>query len=92
MFWGASLAAGYQFTPMVGAALRGEVIGDDAGNDLTATGTLTLDVKPVPNVDNFVVRWDNRFEYSEGAYDSAADPADVWFGSTVGFVAYADLL
>jgi hypothetical protein len=96
MFWGASLAAGYQFAPAFGAAVRGEIMGDDnngAGDDdLIVTGTVTLDVKPVPGSDNFVVRWDNRFEYSEGAYDAATDPADVWFGSTVGFVAYADLL
>ncbi len=110
-FWGASLAAGYAFTPQFGIAVRGEylatgdeVLFDDGDGDPTMgfdtdqnllTGTLTFDVKPVEGVDNFIVRWDNRFEKaSEDAYanSDATEAQDNWFSSTVGVVGYADLL
>ena len=94
-FWGASLAAGYSFVPAFGIALRGEYLAFTGDADLI-TGTLTLDVKPVPDVENFVVRWDNRIEVanSDDVYlNTAGDgTTDMWFGSTLGFVAYADLL
>ncbi len=100
-FWGGSLAAGYAFTPQFGMAVRGEYLASEDGalfgtdEDSLITGTLTIDVKPVEGVDNFIVRWDNRVEQaSEEVYANAdADEAkDTWFSSTVGVVAYADLL
>ena len=69
------------------AVLRGD-------NDLI-TATLTIDTKPIPGVENFVVRWDNRIEVaSEDVYANgdATDVTDTWFSSTIGVVGYADLL
>ncbi len=100
-FWGASLAAGYAFTPAFGIALRGEYLSTPDGflygtdTESLITGTLTLDMKPVPGVENFIVRWDNRIEFaSEDVYANgdASDVTGTWFGSTIGVVAYADLL
>ncbi len=98
-FWGASLAAGYAFTDSFGAAVRGEYLSTtdgllDGGADSLITGTLTLDTKPTGD-ENFVVRWDNRIEVAgEDAYGNLKgdDVTDMWFSSTIGVVAYADLL
>src|SRR5690606_16401256 len=77
-FWGVSLAAGYQFVPMFGAAVRGEylstgdgflygIAGD--GSESLTTATVTLDLKPVPETENFIVRLDGRMEFaSEDVY------------------------
>ncbi len=100
-FWGASLAAGYAFTDAFGVALRGEYLstangalfGTDDNENLT-TLTLTLDTKPT-GAENFVVRWDNRVEFaSESAYGEldGTGTDSAWFSSTLGVVAYADLL
>ena len=99
-FWGASLAAGYAFTDSFGVALRGEYLSNndgllDGGSDSLITGTLTIDTKPAGS-ENFVVRWDNRVEAAaEDAFSNlAGDPNDtaVWFSSTIGVAAFADLL
>lgn len=93
-FWGASLAAGYSFVPAFGIAARGEYLAFSGDADLW-TATLTFDVKPIPDVENFVVRWDNRVEFaSDDVYLNSAgdDVTDIWFGSVLGIVAYADLL
>jgi hypothetical protein len=93
-FWGASLAAGYSFVPAFGMALRGEYLAFTGDADLW-TGTLTFDVKPIPDVENVVVRWDNRIEVanSEVYLNTAGDETTkVWFGTVLGLVAYADLL
>ena len=105
-FWGASLAAGYQLTPAFGVAVRGEFLSTPDGflygnnfdpddNENLVTGTLTLDLKPLPSHENFVVRWDNRIEgASEEVYttNNPNNDTSLWFSSTVGVVAYADLL
>lgn len=102
-FWGASLAAGYAFTPVFGAAIRGEYLssandfmgfGAEDGEENLITGTLTLDTKPTGS-ENFVVRWDNRIEAaSEEVYAESpnGNTKKTWFSSTIGVVAYADLL
>ena len=93
-FWGASLAAGYSFVPAFGIALRGEYLAFTGDADLW-TGTLTFDVKPIPDVENVVVRWDNRIEVAntEAFLNTAGDDTTkVWFGTVLGLVAYADLL
>lgn len=100
-FWGVSLAAGYAFTDSFGLALRGEYLASPDGflygttEDSLITGTFTIDTKPVPGVENFIVRWDNRVEMaSEEAYTNLAndDTTDTWFTSVIGVVGYADLL
>ncbi len=101
-FWGVSLAAGYQFVPMFGAAIRGEFLGTSdsflfgvAGDETLATATLTLDLKPVPETENFVVRLDGRMEFaSEDVYANgdASDTTSTWGSITLGVVGYADLL
>jgi len=102
-FWGASLAAGYQFVPAFGMAVRGEYLsakddflgfGSVDGEDDLVTGTLTFDVKPA-GVDNFVVRWDNRIEAAtEEVYlnGDGTDTTKTWMSSTVGVVGFADFL
>src|SRR6478609_8418229 len=103
-FWGASLALGYQFVPAFGVALRGEYLstangflgyGSTDGKESLITGTLTLDVKPVPDVENVVLRWDNRIQVaSEDVYTNLEgdDVQKTWFGTVLGLVIYADLL
>lgn len=103
-FWGASLAAGYQIVPAFGIAARGEYIassdgflgyGSTDGDESLATATLTLDLKPVPETENFVVRLDGRMEFaSEEVYlnGDATDTTDMWTSVVLGVVGYADLL
>ena len=103
-FWGASVAAGYELTPSFSVAVRGEYLySPDSflfavapdGNESLMTGTLSLNTKPIEGVDNFLIRWDNRVELaSEQIFrnlDNTQD-TDLWFSSTVGVVAFADLL
>lgn len=103
-FWGASLAGGYQLTDSFGVALRGEYLSDtnntlyafDSGNYSgsvdVATGTVTLDFKPIPKSANVVIRWDNRVEWSTKAIysDLDGDPSSLWFTSVLGLVATTD--
>lgn len=93
-FYGLSLAAGYRFAPAFGVALRGEFLDLDAdtSNNELYTATLTLDTRPVPGVDNVVLRWDNRLEGSSGNpfFNGSGDPTDLWFASTVGLVVHTD--
>jgi hypothetical protein len=103
-FWGASLAAGYQIVPAFGIAARGEYLatpdgflgyGSTDGDESLATATLTLDMKPVPETENFVVRLDGRMEFaSEEVYlnGDATDTTDMWTSVVLGVVGYADLL
>lgn len=100
-FWGASLAAGYQIVPAFGVAARGEYLASSEGflfgttDDSLATATLTLDMKPVPETENFVVRLDGRMEFaSEEVYvnGDATDTTDMWTSVVLGVVGYADLL
>lgn len=107
-FWGVSLAAGYAFTPQFGMALRGEILGSsegyfdtdpDSGNpddsEGLMTGTLTFDVKPVKDYDNFVVRLDGRVEKTtEPAYVDfdGNNYVNAWYSAVIGIVGYADLL
>lgn len=114
MFWGVSLAAGFQATETFGLALRGEFL-SDADNQLyqvestavvpatgreisypattpsnLATVTGTLDFKPIRGSDRLVIRWDNRFEFSNREIflgrTKTPDPTKKWFGSTLGIV------
>lgn len=95
-FYGLSLAAGYAFSPMFGVAGRVEWLdlSTDADNSELVTATLTLDVKPVPDIDNVVLRWDNRLEATTapgiGLIDGGGAPTDLWFTSTVGLAVHAD--
>ena len=102
-YYGLSLAAGYQFVPMFGAALRGEYIDPTAGgtgqvDDSLVTATLTFNFLPVPDSSNVVIRWDNRFENmpSGGApfglpfTNGAGVAVDNWFSSTVGVVVHTE--
>jgi hypothetical protein len=95
-YWGGSLAAGYAFTEQFGLAVRGEHLkyDNEAESSLT-TGTLTLDIKPVKDSQNFVVRLDGRVESaSDPIYNkpSGEELSETWFSSTLGVVGYADLL
>jgi hypothetical protein len=99
-YYGVSLAAGYQFVPMFGAALRGEYIdpNPDASGDELETATLTFNFLPVPDSSNVVIRWDNRYEHMEAANapyglpftNGAGAPVDNWFSSTIGFVVHTE--
>ncbi|MGC4087850.1 MAG: outer membrane beta-barrel protein [Polyangiaceae bacterium] len=100
-FWGASLTNAYRFTEAVGVAARGEYLRDDAnygGGDVwqLTTGTLTLDLRPIPHVRNLVVRWENRWEHSNQpifGLDSRGTPETAddrygrkWFETVLGVV------
>jgi hypothetical protein len=98
-FFGLSLAAGYEISPIVGVAVRGEYLGD-ANNTLyvaqdglassvgVTTLTGTLDLKPVEGSDNFILRWDNRLEMAneDVFFNKDSRPSDQWFASVVGAV------
>lgn len=102
-FLGGSLTAGYRISEAFGVAARGEYLHDDANYDGSGTniwglvtGTLTLDVEPIPNVPYFIVRWENRWERSNqrifgkdsrGTADTADDSyRRTWFESVLGVV------
>ena len=56
------------------------------------TGTLTLDVKPVPDSSNVILRWDNRVEQSSDDifFNGDGDATKTWFASVVGLVVTTD--
>lgn len=100
-FIGFSLTSGYRFNDQFAVAARGEYLRDDAdydGDDVWQlwTGTLTLDVKPIPGAGNLVVRWENRWEHSnqpvfgddsKGTQDVADDSyRRSWFETVLGVV------
>jgi hypothetical protein len=100
-FLGGSLTAGYRFNDFVAVAARAEYLRDNArydGQDLwrLVTGTLTLDVEPVPHHGELVLRWENRWEKSNQRIfgrdaRGTADPADdtygrTWFETVLGVV------
>lgn len=100
-FIGGSLTASYRFNDIVGIAARGEYLRDDAsfdGHDVwqLVTGTLTLDVEPIPHRNYLVVRWENRWERSnqrifgqdcQGTEDTANDTyRTTWFETVLGVV------
>lgn len=105
-FIGFSLTTGYSFNDMFGVAARGEHLRDDAdydGKDVWNlwTGTLTLDVKPVPGKQYLIVRWENRWERSNqrvfgkdslGTEDTDDDTyRRSWFESVIGAVVTTNL-
>lgn len=94
-FFGVSGAVGYAFTDYFGLALRGEYLRDEANYDEgdkskwnLLTGTATIDVKPVPNTPNVILRWDNRIERSNQRvfFNGDGEPSKNWFASVVGLV------
>lgn len=97
-FYGLSLAAGYAFTPAFGLAGRVEYLDLDADASDTEllTGTVTLDFKPVKDVSNVVLRWDNKIEAATAPsaagpfFDGGGGPTNLWYTSTIGLVVYAD--
>jgi len=104
-YLGVSLAAGYAFSPVFGLAGRVEVLDfslDDAAatgatgigsGDEVVTATLTLDIKPVKDLDNVVLRWDNRLEAAldtQPLFDGGGAATDMWFASTIGLAVHAD--
>ncbi len=86
--FGVSAAAGYAFSKLFGAALRGEWLLDDANHDggererwRLFTVTLTTEVKPLAAAPHLILRWDNRWEESNQRIFGkdarvATDPAD----------------
>lgn len=94
MFGGASLAAGYAFTEMFSAAVRGEYLVPDVNdfNTSFATGTATLEMKPIAGSSNLLLRWDNRVEYGLSATyaDLDGNASNIWYTSVVGLVAHTD--
>jgi hypothetical protein len=100
-FFGLSAGVGYSFNHLFGVAARYEFLRDpddmlyganpDDGTTVhTITGT--LDLKPLPDRDNLVVRWDNRYEFaSEDIFGTTTDePTNGWFASVLGVVVKMD--
>jgi hypothetical protein len=91
-FWGASLALGYAFSDMFGAAVRGEYVSDPDGllwgteDGNLMTGTLTFDLKPIG--ENLVIRWDNRIEHANNDifFNRDREQTATWFNSVLGVV------
>jgi hypothetical protein len=56
------------------------------------TGTLTFDLKPVPDSSNLILRWDNRIEGSDQDIYFNGDglATGTWFSSVVGLVVTTD--
>ena len=101
--FGAALRIGQALTPTFGVAVRYEIFSDDnntvyqtAGADsvLLHTATLTLDFKPFKGFENFVLRWDNRYEMASADIfaDGDAGPTGTWFASVVGVAVYSDVI
>lgn len=101
--FGAALRIGQALTPTFGVAVRYEIFGDanntvyqvpGADSVILHTATLTLDFKPFKGFDNFVLRWDNRYETaSEDIFsDGDAMPGATWFASVVGVVVHSDVI
>ena len=104
-FIGGSLTSGYRFNDMLGIAARGEYLRDDANYDgrdvwTLLVGTLTLDIKPIPDKQHLIVRWENRWERSNqrvfgkdsrGTEDTSDDSyRHSWFESVLGVVVTTD--
>ena len=100
-YLGGSLTASYRFNDIVGLATRAEYMRDDAdfdGQDLwqLGTGTLTVDVAPIPRLPNLIVRWENRVDRSNqrvfgkdsrGTEETEDDTyGRTWFESVLGVV------
>lgn len=91
---GASLALGYQFVPMLGAALRGEIVSVDDGDDSTeenvlVTGTATLDLKPIADSSNLIIRLEGRVDSQKDAFAKAGavdETTDAVFMGTLSMV------
>jgi hypothetical protein len=105
-FFGVMLIEALRLSDMFGIAVRGEYLRDDAsydGRDTWAlwTGTITLDLKPIPRKQYLVVRWENRWEHSNqrifgkdsrGTEDTADDSyRHNWFESVLGVVVTTNL-
>jgi hypothetical protein len=105
-FIGFSLTSGYHFNAMFGVAARAEYLRDQAnfdGHDTwhLLTGTLTFEVKPIPDKQYLIVRWENRWErsnqrvfgkQSQGTEDTADDSyRRSWFESVLGVVVTTNL-
>ncbi|MDH5676020.1 MAG: porin [Myxococcales bacterium] len=100
---GGSLALGYQFTPMFGAAVRGEYLTttDDNVDPMTMeplgdgedllTATATLDLKPIEGSSNLIIRLDGRLESQTGGFvDGDGEASDTWTSITLGAVVTTD--
>lgn len=95
MYWGGSAALGVVALEELRFGLRGEILQDPDGFigdgwEWLATGTFTIDVRPVPNV---ILRLDNRIEAADLAVFAGADgPATrkTWFATTLGVVVTSD--
>jgi hypothetical protein len=100
-FIGFSLTSGYRFNDQWAVAARGEYLRDDADYDGSEvwhlwTGTLTLDIRPIPKNACLIVRWENRWERSNqrvfGKNSRATETAEddtyrrSWFESVLGVV------
>lgn len=104
-YMGASLALGYGFTNWFGAGLRGEYLtylDSDCGAVATGgacpasyddlmTATVTLDIKPIPNRGNLILRPEFRVEIaSDDAFvdrdNDPANPTDIWYAAMLGAV------
>jgi hypothetical protein len=100
-FIGGSLTMGYRINDFIGIAARGEYLRDDANYDAKdvwrlVTGTLTLDIRPIPGKQNLIVRWENRWERSNqrvfgkdsrGTEDTDDDTyRRTWYESVLGVV------
>lgn len=101
--YGAALRIAQALTPTFGVAVRYELFGDanntvyqvpGAESVTLHTATLTLDFKPFKDFDNFVLRWDNRYETaSEDIFaDGDAMPGATWFASVVGIAVHSDVI
>jgi hypothetical protein len=105
-FIGFMLTTAYRFNDMFGIAARGEYLRDDAsfdGRDVWHlwTGTLTFDVRPIPDKQYLIVRWENRWEHSNqrifgkssrGTQDTEDDSyRRNWFETVLGVVVTTNL-
>jgi hypothetical protein len=100
-FIGASLTSGYKISDTFRIAARAEYLRDQASFDgpdtfHLFTGTFTFDMRPVPDRDYLIVRWENRVERSNqrifGKSSRGTDTTDDdtyrrgWFESVIGVV------
>ncbi|MES1171629.1 MAG: outer membrane beta-barrel protein [Bacteroidota bacterium] len=101
LFLGGSVAASHGFSDVFAVGARGEYLWDQAsfgGGDIwkLAAGTLTLDLRPIKGVGNLIVRWENRWEWSNqrvfgGSSRGTTATGDddhkaTWFGTVLGVV------
>jgi hypothetical protein len=71
---------------------NGDLPADFSGETSVNTLTATLDLKPIPERDNLIIRWDNRYEFSnQDVYRDTRDvPDSNWFASVLGVVVKMD--